>query len=424
MARILIWKKITPHNEVDIFRMSSSKEFYNVTQSLFDGNPYNVGNKLWFQGLISEIDDGINQIEYRTDDMNSDYINQTYDLIIYPMANVFYEEYAPYLNDIAESFKAIKIPTFVIACGVQAKSYDDLDRLVDSIKGPSKAFIDAIYKTGGEFALRGCFSKEFFDKLGYKDAVVTGCPSLYQMGRNLTINNEKVSLGKFKPVLNGKLDLVKTYLLDYKDSIYIDQDMYINLLFSLEQILADDSYSVKSFKQPLLEYNRELIELALNSKIHYFTNMPVWKNELVEKGFNFSYGARIHGNIMSILSGIPAVVYPCDSRTREMAEFYDIPVDGIDVKSNDLYEKYLETDYTKFNNSFSQKFDFYEQFLINHGIITGRINSNNVFFNQKISSEAQNTFNNDFYELNNFFDSKKGIIDFYAMCLRILNRML
>lgn len=62
-----------------------------------------------------------------------------------------------------ELFGSIKIPIYVIACGVQARSYDELPYLIEEIGYISKKFIRSVYQTGGEFCLRGYFTKEFFD---------------------------------------------------------------------------------------------------------------------------------------------------------------------------------------------------------------------------------------------------------------------
>jgi hypothetical protein len=100
----------------------------------------------------------------------------------------------------------------------------------------------------------------------------------------------------------------------------------------------------------------------------------------MESGFSFSFGSRIHGNIMAILAGIPTVVCACDSRTREMAEFHEIPFVPKGVYDMErLYELYARTDYRAFNRGFGTKYDRYEDFLIRHGLAE-RINQKNAFF--------------------------------------------
>ncbi len=205
MKKILIHMDISKHGEYDIFSTPDRALFYQHVQNIRTGDCPNTGNKLWFQAIISEISTGENQLEYLERNMTSDYINTTYDMVVAPMANIFSADYADMLDKLADKFSQIKIPVYVIACGVQAGSYDELESLCDSIREPATRFISTIYRTGGEFALRGYFTKEFFDRLGFKSAVVTGCPSLYQMGRNLTVTIPKSRKDKadFKPLFNG-----------------------------------------------------------------------------------------------------------------------------------------------------------------------------------------------------------------------------
>ena len=108
-----------------------------------------------------------------------------------------------------------------------------------------------------------------------------------------------------------------------------------------------------------------------------------WQDSFVREKISFSFGSRIHGNIMALLSGVPAVVVGFDSRTREMAEFYDIPCiqSFDDIKPKNLYALYESLDYSKFNNSFEKKYDSFENFLIKCGIVN-KINTSNKYLNK------------------------------------------
>ena len=108
--------------------------------------------------------------------------------------------------------------------------------------------------------------------------------------------------------------------------------------------------------------------------------MNEWREYIRQNKFSMSYGSRIHGSIMPILSGIPAVLECQDARTREMAEFFHIPcVFPEKNKKIDLYEVYQNADYSKFNDHFADKFNAYEEFLQKHNIVK-HINENNIFF--------------------------------------------
>lgn len=375
MKRILIHIPMEPHGEYDIFSPYNRNAIVNMVNQNLTGSAPNFGNRLWFQGLISAIQCAENHLEYFSPDMTKEQINNDYDFVIAPMANVFSIHYGSLLERLAERFRGIKIPVYVIACGIQADSFDQLDELVTTLKEPATKFISSVYKTGGEFAVRGYFTKEFFEKLGFHSAVATGCPSLFQLGRNLSISDEKVPESRFKPILNGSITDYLDFFKRYKCTEFFDQNIYFRELFALK---GDDLNILKAM---LYGYGMDTTKLLLQDRVKLIPHMNLWREYIRQKGFNFSYGSRIHGSIMPILSGVPAVLEAQDARTREMAEFFNVPLveKGAHKNYKSLYELYRDTSYKKFNDEFPARFDAYEQFLKKFGIVD-KINQKNDFF--------------------------------------------
>lgn len=215
--RILILREIGKNSIDDIFDKTDYRH-YEFTKGA------NIGNKLWYMGIVATVMNEDNEVDFLRDDMDADYINSHYDCCIKPEANIFQSKFVKYMDWHIQRFNGVKIPIYVIACGIQANS---IAELIDEIKGPATDFINSIYRTGGEFCLRGYETKEFFDKLGFMDAVVTGCPSMFQMGRNLFISDEKVPRSQFKPALNGDIMLCRKALTDYPSGSFFDQGNFI-----------------------------------------------------------------------------------------------------------------------------------------------------------------------------------------------------
>ena len=94
----------------------------------------------------------------------------------------------------------------------------------------SKRFIETVYRSGGDFALRGYFTAEFFEKLGFHDLNVVGCPSLFQLGNQLKVSDDKVAKEQFKVAVNGNAEIALPLLKRY-NSIYYDQDYLFDLLY-------------------------------------------------------------------------------------------------------------------------------------------------------------------------------------------------
>ena len=382
--RILIHIPMFSQGEYDIFSQYNPIELLDVVNLNYKGTSPNFGNRLWFQGLISSLQNEGTQVEYFSPHMTKEYINSNYELIIAPMANIFAVGFKSLLESLYERFIGIKIPVYVIACGVQAKNYDDLDELCRAIKTSASKFISCIYNTGGEFALRGYFTKEFFDRLGFSSAVVTGCPSMYQLGRGLLISNDKVEKKDFHPIFNGTPKHYMKELQRYKKSIFIDQNVYFQELWNPEFYNShNDNKGI--LKYLIKSYGLSTVKLLLEDRIKLIPDMNMWREYLIQEGYTFSYGARIHGNIMSILAGIPALVECRDARTREMAEFFELPHINLDEgnRTTSLYNLYQNCNYEKFNKNFSMHFDNYQAFLRRCGIVE-KINEKNLFFDSKV----------------------------------------
>lgn len=379
MARILIYKNVIPNGEYDIYRTIDYKRF---REDVNERDCYNVGNRAWLQGILVALDNGENDVVFLTRDMTPSYINASFDFVVLPMANIFQTRYIADMERLAAFFSRITVPTYVIACGAQADSFDHLTELVESVRKPAFNFIRSIYKTGGEFALRGYFTKEFFEKLGFRSAVVTGCPSIYQAGEQLKIE-KNIGKNPIKPIYNGDIRILGRKLLKNKKAVYFDQDEFYGLLFALG---ADKNGMNKNtyIRVLIKKYGYKMVELAMERRAMLFLDIPIWQKYLIENDFNFSLGTRIHGNIISILSRIPALLYVCDSRTREMAEFYDIPAIQPSKKRRSLEELYELADYKKFNAGYPQHYRQFENFLVKSGLVT-KLGAQNDLFNKNIS---------------------------------------
>lgn len=375
MKRILVHIPMQPHGEYDIFSPYDENAMIELINRDLGGNAPNFGNRLWFQGLISAIACEENHLDFFSPNMTKEQINSEYDFIIAPMANVFSIHYSELLKRLENRFRGIMIPVYVIACGIQADSFNQLDELVSALKEPASGFISSVYDTGGEFALRGYFTKEFFDKLGFPSAVATGCPSLFQMGRNLSISDEKVPESQFRPLLNGFITDYSQLYQEYGNAVFFDQNAYFRDLYDL------NGENQRLLKRMIQSHGMDATKLILQNRVRLIPHMNLWREHLRQEGFSFSYGSRIHGSIMPILSGICTVLEHRDARTREMAEFFNIPhVEPNGYRSYDsLYQLYQETSYKAFNEGFATRFDAYEQFLVRCGIVE-KINQNNRFF--------------------------------------------
>ena len=378
MANILIWKEYNPGNHVDIYRRLDYNTLSKEIIEFCGGGSTNTGNKVWMQGLISEISTEDNNIYYRNNNESWDYINSFYDMIIFSTANLICTQHKSYIEQLAKDFCNSRIPVYVLSIGAQTSNYDRKKELCESIGAEVKEFIRAIYNSGGEFGLRGWFTKEVFDSICPNTAVVTGCPSLFQNGRKLEIRKKKSK--DFKLVLNGELKDLENYLLHY-DGIFIDQDYWYKECYDIDYWKGRSKREI--IKDMIARHGITETRLFFEDKIKQFYDIPEWRRYLIEGDFTFSIGSRIHGSIMSILSGIPALLVVIDSRTREMAEYYGIPCIFSLNKNESLEELYAEMNYEEFNKGYEEKYMRFREFLIKHRIVK-EINEYNSFWEKEL----------------------------------------
>lgn len=332
-------------------------------------NGGNAGNKLYTSAMEQYLTKDDISYSYYTGKETMEEINERYDSAILPLANVFNPNPAILrsLEMYTEKIEKFKIPVFIMGCGLQCAGYEEIESLVSTIKAPVAKFLNAVYQTGGELALRGYATKEFLDKIMSNSAVVTGCPSIYQKGPGLQITNEKVEEEVFRPVINGNLKYLKKINViaafeQYKDSVYLDQDEFAQWLY-FEKLSARER-SVWEVVRKKTFYGAYLLS---EDRIKLLYDVPCWLDYLKKEGFHFSCGSRIHGNIAATLAGVPAMVLHRDARTRELAEFMELPCRA-SLNGKSLYEAYLEADYSLFNKNFPKKFKAFEQFLVTHKI--------------------------------------------------------
>lgn len=346
------------------------------------GGGGNAGNKLFLNATKNYLEDvdlentiyySINKNNFFICNKSIDEINASYKAIVLPQANIFSDSKRErmYLIGFTEAIKKLTIPVYVTGVGAQAKDYGDIYKLYYSIRSIAIEFCNAVYRTGGEFSLRGYFTKELFNMLGFGNAVVTGCPSLFQVGRDFQIEETKVAQKDLKPVINGYSKFLYNNFIysAFKkyNAVYIDQGEFIQLLYDIE-FAKYIKKTRKNVRKLINNYTIRGLNLVLDDKIKLFYDIPIWRNYILSNNFNFSIGQRIHGNLISIINGIPSVVVVHDSRTRELAEFFEIPHITNINKYKDIYEIYQDMDYKRFNKNFAKKYDIFNKFMLEHGL--------------------------------------------------------
>ena len=126
--KILIYQENNRGGHTDIFRTLDYGTLYTDVRNCCNSIWTNSGNKIWLQGIVSELSTNDNEIHFLESNYTWDFINEYFDAIVYSTANLFQKSYQEAIGRRTNSFNNSKIPVFVISCGAQGELNDHLER--------------------------------------------------------------------------------------------------------------------------------------------------------------------------------------------------------------------------------------------------------------------------------------------------------
>lgn len=253
---------------------------------------------------------------------------------------------------LATKIEETGLPCFVIGIGAQAGSFNSAPELLDG----TKRFLKVVSERSTEIAVRGPFTAEVLESHGITNVCVSGCPSLLMASHapisKISTPIRKIAIAGSRGLPNERIFASKTatQLLSRRFSkMLLTDDVEFIAQAELPEIeiaLSDARYD--GIRPEWLDFIERYYEApiadvapALAKKMKVFFNMDDWIDHL--RTVDFVFGTRLHGTIVSLIAGTPALMIVHDSRTREMAEIMNIPaiaakeIDGpIDYQS--LYD--------------------------------------------------------------------------------------
>lgn len=327
----------------------------------------NTGNIVWFEAVRKSIKHDFVGRRYS----NNSRINN----IVLPMANqinIWDQSLEWYL----ESIEGYHGRVTVIGLGVQLT--DELNtpkKLVNALPQERKNALKELSYRTESFGIRGSITAESLDLMGIKNYTIIGCPSFYmkhsiEEGYNKKATSEKLCVNW------GSNDYVKEQFVreffrcnaEEGDCLILQaMDDFPKTLNEGEHLLEKH---IKS-RYPDLAVNSLEIESYIKKRGRIFFSWDIWQNFLKEERFTLSVGCRFHGNMMSLLAGIPALWIVHDSRTYELCEAMALPYidlgQAAKMKSREEFAECCVYD-EKFYRNRNQMQAVYEMFLKKNGI--------------------------------------------------------
>ncbi|MEU5597534.1 polysaccharide pyruvyl transferase family protein [Streptomyces sp. NPDC020298] len=309
----------------------------------------------------------------RTDVAAAARINEEYDAFVVPLANAFRPSFEAGLNRLTRLIGRLRIPVVVLGVGAQSGVSYNPERL-KRLEPAVRDFCAAVLDRSASIGVRGEFTEQYLKDMGFRDVEVIGCPSLFMYGRELDVRKRTPELTAGSRIaINGSHSAVRKQHLDR--IIARTHERYPHLRF-VGQNLSD---ARQLHWRDLSDPNAEVTAIPTHpdhpmyreDKVRVYIDPVTWIDDL--RGFDFSFGSRIHGNIAALLAGTPATVLCGDSRTLELCRYFGIPHQLLDKiaktpEAADPARLYAEADFGALVGGHAERFERFTAFLDKNGL--------------------------------------------------------
>lgn len=294
-------------------------------------------------------------------------LHENCDMIIIPASNFFKE--GPDFSNAIQFLEKTKLPIITVGLGAQANSFNEKINITKE----NLLFFELLADRCETIGVRGYFTAECMNNIGIKNIDVIGCPSYFynatpnfKIKRKNEIDETKVAINFVrKKELSHLISLAipNNTPIIFQNELFelrFDQDQGISRKELLEHPFFDTYRNLPDDNDVIFDY------ISKNMQIYFDINL--WMNTL--KKFDFVVGPRLHGNMIALQSGVPALWIQHDSRTTEISDFLNLPAIRVQDLNNfqSFKELYEIADYENFEDTYGALFTNYVSFLEKNGI--------------------------------------------------------
>lgn len=343
----------------------------------------NLGNMLFTNAVWNQISGEKTRINFEFD---PDEVNEKYDAVILPAANWL----APQLDfsKFSHSFAGLKIPVVMIGLGAQAAQIGERVTPHDSVM----IMLRAAYERSSGISVRGAYSAEVMKQLGFSNVTVTGCPSLYESAAPIeTPGADSANIYQDRTILLHSTRFSASHAA-YATTPSIHRAIFrlayasnAPILFQSEQeeigMLTGFSPAAGIDERTrglmLRLYDAGIwpeLEKYIMERGRAPLSLEAWAEDM--KQHSAVVGTRLHGTIMALNAGRPALFIPHDSRTQEVAAFAAMPTmdagPGGEALSFRMIREALDgADFKTYETRREENRKVYEGFLEVNGVGVG-----------------------------------------------------
>jgi len=376
MARILV---ISPSGEVYDHDNVRWYDYANLAAHI--DHYHNIGDAFVFDSSLKLLNfERLDELPIdRVEPAAIDRLNAEYDYVFLRGSNYVHAE-----MDWAQApdvLRRLRIPVIAFGIGAQAPVSGKLELSEDT-----RTVLRLIADSTASLGVRGTYSAEVLNDLGIRNVRIIGCPTAFRNNDpNLAIRLppldriRKVGVTLRREVSKTYAQDIKRYLTFHRDLVKTMADRFEVTLMSQgeaeEKKLALGTPEQKAAAMAALRDNAWADNWYLDEQVaglyqdRMFYSDVVAEYERLVRGLDLVLGYRLHGNLMALANGTPAIYFTYDSRTVEFADTFKIP--SVDVFSGQdfrLEEYWDQSRFDRFNAAYAQVYGQMRDFLVENGV--------------------------------------------------------
>lgn len=195
--------------------------------------------------------------------------------------------------------------------------------------------------------------------LGIRNYQVVGCPTYFEAGRDRMV--ERPELTAESAVVGAGLFTSNTI-----ENVHYVLQSEAELLRALIDVAPITKQDLNSFMAvPWPDYASNFLNARTCDRVRFFTDPAEWR-DYFDASVALTVGTRVHGSIVSLNKGRPALVTAGDVRAEEMCRLFQIPHrPGAYLADASLAELADMADPTALNAAYPELYDNFTSWLVN-----------------------------------------------------------
>ncbi|MBB3805117.1 hypothetical protein FHR53_003736 [Xanthomonas arboricola] len=314
----------------------------------------NIGNGYIAYGFLKamfgrpvKLDHVPNALEATLSDQLAEEINEKYSHLVWTMKDDIREDFSGLpIDRITRFLEQIKIP--IVPVSLCANSFNGYDLgLAERLSPNQKRLFSLLSEKSKLIGVRGNYSAEILNSLGIKNVRVIGCPSYFENGPARALRK--------KPWDADKVITTATFFnsgLPRTSHLLQDELYFINLLYLNKALPPTTNITAQPFNLDEIPTSFQLLAKAMAGRLEFFSDYSQWTTFFKNNDHCLTIGTRLHSGILSINSGVPAIVTNPDSRARETCEYLRIPYDPTIHSRSNVREVFENLDLSEMNNAY------------------------------------------------------------------------